>query len=57
MRVALLQFAPSLGKVAQNIERVDAILRRVAPRDLDLLILPEMALTGKLLPLPYSTLG
>ncbi|KAI9700394.1 MAG: Carbon-nitrogen hydrolase [Candelina mexicana] len=46
MRIALLQFAPYLGKVSQNIERVDAILRRVAPRDLDLLILPEMALTG-----------
>jgi predicted amidohydrolase len=33
----------------KNMERVDAILRKVAPKDIDLLVLPELAFSGKLI--------
>ncbi|PHH69847.1 hypothetical protein CDD82_7472 [Ophiocordyceps australis] len=48
MRIGCLQFAPRVGDVAGNIKRADAILSRANPEDLslDLLVLPEMALTG-----------
>ncbi|KAI9766788.1 MAG: Carbon-nitrogen hydrolase [Geoglossum simile] len=46
MRIACLQFAPSLGKISQNIQRAEALLRNAAPQNLDLLILPELAFTG-----------
>ena len=48
MRIACLQFAPSLGKTSQNIQRAEALLQNAAPQDLDLLILPELAFTGEL---------
>jgi protein N-terminal amidase len=47
MRIACLQFAPSLGKITQNIQRAEAILKNAVPRNLDLLILPELAFTGE----------
>lgn len=48
MKVALLQFAPEVGKVQENIRRADDILRDTGvPVDLDWLILPEMAFSGK----------
>lgn len=46
MKVACLQFAPRLGAVASNIKAANALL---AERDLtgvDLLVLPELALSG-----------
>ncbi|KZF22616.1 carbon-nitrogen hydrolase [Xylona heveae TC161] len=46
MRIACLQFAPALGKVTQNIEKADMILRKAAPCNIDLLVLPEMIFTG-----------
>ena len=50
MRIATLQFAPKVGEVDQNIKRADALLRQAQEngglRDLDVLILPEMALSG-----------
>ncbi|KAF2638975.1 carbon-nitrogen hydrolase [Massarina eburnea CBS 473.64] len=47
MKVALLQFAPEVGKVGENIRRADEILQKTRiPTDLGWLILPEMAFSG-----------
>lgn len=48
MRVAILQFAPTLGAVPANLARADALLLAASPRltDIDLLVLPELAFTG-----------
>ncbi|KAH0538244.1 hypothetical protein FGG08_005163 [Glutinoglossum americanum] len=46
MRIACLQFAPSLGKITQNIQKADTILRNSILQNLDLLVLPELAFTG-----------
>ncbi|KAL2266305.1 hypothetical protein VTJ83DRAFT_5657 [Remersonia thermophila] len=49
MRIGCLQFAPQVGDVSNNISRAEAVLSRADPRDLenlDLLVLPEMALSG-----------
>jgi protein N-terminal amidase len=65
MRIATLQFAPKLGDVEGNIERANALLKngkgisaggteRGIGIDLlkpDVLVLPELALTGMYLPL------
>lgn len=53
MKIATLQFAPQLGDVKGNIKRADAVLKGVEEtygdriRGLDLLVLPEMAFSGK----------
>jgi hypothetical protein len=48
MKVALLQFAPEVGKVQDNIRRADDILQDTRiPADIDWIILPEMAFSGK----------
>lgn len=48
MRVACLQFAPEVGKVQENIARADSILAETQlPSDIDWLVLPELAFTGK----------
>ena len=54
MRVASVQFAPQPGKCEENAAHIRAMLKRyvpahspsVAPGSIDLLVLPEMALTG-----------
>lgn len=46
MRIACLQFAPQVGDVDNNLNRADAILSRVDPEALDLLVLPELAFSG-----------
>ncbi|WEW56442.1 hypothetical protein PRK78_001885 [Emydomyces testavorans] len=52
MKIATLQFSPRLGDVEGNIRRADAILKRAEQvhgdemRELDLMVLPEMAFTG-----------
>lgn len=46
MRIACLQFAPQLGQVITNLERADDILEQADPRQIDLLVLPELALCG-----------
>ncbi|OWO99810.1 hypothetical protein B2J93_6865 [Marssonina coronariae] len=46
MRIACLQFAPQVGDVDNNLNRADAVLNRANPRDLDLLVLPELAFSG-----------
>jgi predicted amidohydrolase len=53
MRIACLQFAPKVGDISNNITRADAVLSRTDPDDLenlDLLVLPEMALSGMVTP-------
>lgn len=50
MRIGCLQFAPQVGEVEHNLTRADAVLGRVDPADmeaLDILVLPEMAFSGK----------
>ena len=48
MKVACLQFAPEVGKVQENIARADSILLNAQlPFDIDWLVLPELAFTGK----------
>jgi protein N-terminal amidase len=48
MKVALLQFAPEVGKVQDNLRRADEILQETQiPEDTDWLVLPEMAFSGK----------
>lgn len=48
MKVACLQFAPEVGKVFENIARADRILADAQlPLDIDWLILPELAFTGR----------
>lgn len=46
MRIGCLQFAPQVGDVDNNLNRADAVLNRADPKDLDLLVLPELAFTG-----------
>lgn len=47
MRIGCVQFAPRLGKVSENIDRVDALLSSSPQVEkLDFLVLPELALTG-----------
>lgn len=49
MKVASLQFAPEVGKLHENIARADRILLEAQlPLDIDWLVLPELAFTGKL---------
>lgn len=50
MRIGCLQFAPQVGDVNNNLNRADAVLNRADPRDLDLLVLPELAFTGNIIP-------
>lgn len=47
MRIACLQFAPLVGDVDNNISLADTILDKADPKNLDLLVLPEMAFSGK----------
>lgn len=48
MKVACLQFAAEVGKVQENVARADSILADTQlPSDLDWLVLPELAFTGK----------
>ena len=46
MKIACLQFNPTLGAVQENISRANAILESNKPSQLSLLVLPELAFTG-----------
>ncbi|PMD14774.1 carbon-nitrogen hydrolase, partial [Hyaloscypha hepaticicola] len=46
MRIACLQFAPQVGDVDNNMNRADAVLSKADPKNLDLLVLPELAFSG-----------
>ena len=52
MRIATLQFNPQVGQVAANFSRAESLLMRDEReglfRELDLLVLPELAFTGQL---------
>lgn len=41
-----MQFAPQVGDVSNNLNRADAVLSRANPKDIDLLVLPELAFSG-----------
>lgn len=56
MRIGCLQFAPQLGDVDNNLTRADGVLSKSRPENLDLLVLPELAFTGKPL-YPSSTVS
>jgi predicted amidohydrolase len=49
MKVATLQFDPTLGNVTGNIRHADAMLKNqeVELAGLDILVLPELAFTGE----------
>jgi protein N-terminal amidase len=46
MRIAVLQTSPTLGTVNRNIANATALLDRLPPEQLDLIVLPELAFTG-----------
>jgi len=48
MKIGCLQFSPVLGDVDNNLTRADAVLAKANVQDLDLLVLPELAFSGKL---------
>lgn len=47
MRIACLQFAPNVGDVENNINHAETILDKADPKNLDWLVLPEMAFSGE----------
>lgn len=47
MKIGCLQFGPKLGKVEENMRKADSLLETTLPSELDLLVLPEMAFSGK----------
>ncbi|PQE30731.1 hypothetical protein CJF32_00005908 [Rutstroemia sp. NJR-2017a WRK4] len=50
MRIACLQFAPQVGDVDNNLNRADAVLSRANPKNIDLLVLPELAFSEHITP-------
>jgi protein N-terminal amidase len=46
MRLCSLQFAPLVGEFQANVKRAEEILNASSTRDINLLVLPEMAFTG-----------
>jgi predicted amidohydrolase len=46
MRIGCLQFAAKVGEIKDNIALADRILANASPKNLDLLVLPELAFTG-----------
>jgi protein N-terminal amidase len=64
MKIATLQLAPKLGDLEGNIEKANALLQSskilsIDKAKPDILVLPELALTGMLLPneLPTGIYG
>jgi predicted amidohydrolase len=51
MKIAILQFSPRLGEIAQNFSRAESLLMRQEREGelegVDLLVLPELAFTGE----------
>ncbi|KXT01469.1 hypothetical protein AC578_9517 [Pseudocercospora eumusae] len=46
MKIAILQFNPTLGEIDKNISHADALLSTCTTNNLDLLVLSEMAFSG-----------
>lgn len=47
MRIGCLQFAPKVGDIENNLNRADAVLSKANVEELDLMVLPELAFSGK----------
>ncbi|KAI0769951.1 carbon-nitrogen hydrolase [Fomes fomentarius] len=50
MRIAVVQFAPQIGQVQQNIDKAHRLCERLQPNTVDLVCLPEMIFTGYVFP-------
>ncbi|TBU31794.1 carbon-nitrogen hydrolase [Dichomitus squalens] len=50
MRIAVVQFAPQIGKVQENIDKAQKLCDRLRPDSVDLVCLPEMIFTGYVFP-------
>ena len=50
MRIACLQFGAQVGDVEENIRKADEVLLAASVNNIDLLVLPELALTGNISP-------
>ncbi|KAI0064083.1 carbon-nitrogen hydrolase [Artomyces pyxidatus] len=50
LRVGVVQFAPQLGQVQDNIDKAQRICSKIQPRSIDLLCLPEMIFSGYCFP-------
>ncbi|RIB16581.1 carbon-nitrogen hydrolase [Gigaspora rosea] len=46
MKIACLQFNPTIGEVQMNQRRASEMLEKYQPGEIDILVLPEMAFTG-----------
>ena len=46
MRVAVIQFAPQLGRLEANLEAIRSAVGEASPARVDLVVAPEMSLTG-----------
>ncbi|EMC96912.1 hypothetical protein BAUCODRAFT_69012 [Baudoinia panamericana UAMH 10762] len=46
MRIAVLQFAPTLGDVERNMQHASNLVYTSQPESIDMLVLPEMAFSG-----------
>ncbi|KAH8998451.1 carbon-nitrogen hydrolase [Lactarius akahatsu] len=46
LRIAVVQFAPKIGQIQQNLEKARGYCESLAPGSIDLLCLPEMIFTG-----------
>jgi predicted amidohydrolase len=60
MRIACAQYSPQVGDIDNNLTRADAVLHKAKPEqleDLDLLVLPELAFTGKSIKSPILLRG
>ncbi|BEI81389.1 hypothetical protein CcaverHIS002_0205490 [Cutaneotrichosporon cavernicola] len=54
LRVSCVQFDVKLGRVEENAAKVEAMTARLAPGSVDLLVLPEMALSGYMFASPAA---
>ncbi|RSH84550.1 Carbon-nitrogen hydrolase [Apiotrichum porosum] len=54
IRIACVQFDPKLGKGVENAAKVESMTARLQPGMLDLLVLPEMALSGYMFTTPSA---
>jgi len=50
MRVAVVQFAPKIGQVQDNVATARRLCEKLGPRSVDLVCLPEMIFTGYVFP-------
>lgn len=50
MRVAVVQFAPKIGQVQENVQTARRLCEQLRPNSVDLVCLPEMIFTGYVFP-------